>query len=47
MSESKRGKQGTPPQPLKPAPKIVDVGPFSTDYQTDPVDRFPLPTPRP
>jgi hypothetical protein len=47
MTESKRGKQGKTQQPLKPAPKIVDVRPFSTDYQTDPVDRFPLPTPPP
>ncbi|HEX7613162.1 MAG TPA: hypothetical protein VF371_10355 [Candidatus Limnocylindrales bacterium] len=45
MTESKGVKPGAPEQPHKPAPKIVAVRPLPTDYQADPVDPFPIPTP--
>ena len=47
MTESKGVKPGAPEQPHKPAPKIVAVRPLPTDYQADPVDPFPIPTPGP
>jgi CobQ-like glutamine amidotransferase family enzyme len=43
MTQSKGVKPAAPEQPHKPAPKIVAVRPLSTDYQADPVDRFPPP----
>jgi CobQ-like glutamine amidotransferase family enzyme len=45
MTESKGVKPGAPEQPHKPAPKIVAVRPLPTDYQVDPSDPFPIPTP--
>ncbi len=45
MTETKGVKAATPEQPHKPAPKIVAVRPLPTDYQADPVDPFPIPTP--
>ena len=47
MIESKVVKPAMPEQPHKPAPKIVAVRPLPTDYQADPVDPFPIPTPGP
>ena len=47
MTESKGAKPAAPEQPHKPEPKIVADRPLSTDYQTDPVDPFPAPTPAP
>ncbi|HEX7611727.1 MAG TPA: hypothetical protein VF371_03060 [Candidatus Limnocylindrales bacterium] len=45
MTESKGVKPDAPEQPHKPAPKIVAVRPLPTDYQADPSDPFPIPTP--
>jgi hypothetical protein len=47
MTENKGHKPEAPRQPHKPAPKIVATRPLPTDYQTDPVDPFPIPTPAP
>src|SRR5664279_317482 len=47
MTESKGAKPGAAEQPHKPTPKTVAVRPISTDYQADPVDPFPIPTPGP
>jgi hypothetical protein len=47
MTDSKGAKPAMPDQPHKPAPRIVAIRPLPTDYQADPTDRFPIPTPKP